>query len=131
MRRIILWLVGTVVTVVLLFSYRTSTSSSPAASSLTTTAPPGAGFDGKLVQTRYGAVQVRIIVAHGRITEIVLLTAPGGSERTDQITKTALPELRNRALAAQSADIDTVSGATCSSDGYRESLQAAIDKANP
>jgi uncharacterized protein with FMN-binding domain len=41
----------------------------------------------------------------------------------------ALPLLRESALKAQSADIDTVSGATATSDGYKQSLQAALDGA--
>ena len=42
----------------------------------------------------------------------------------------AAPTLRREALAAQSAKIDTVSGATYTSEGYRQSLQAAIDAAH-
>jgi len=37
--------------------------------------------------------------------------------------------LLQRTLIAQGADIDTVSGATYTSDGYRQSLQSALDKA--
>ncbi len=54
---------------------------------------------------------------------------PAGNPRSDEINAGAMPRLRAEALTAQSADIDTVSGATYSSNGYRESLQAAIDKA--
>jgi len=60
-----------------------------------------------------------------------VLQRPTGSSRDDQINGYALPELRQQALQAQSARIDGVSGATVTSDGYRESLQAALDAAHP
>ena len=126
MRRIVAWLLGTAVTVALMISYRTST---PGGSPAPAVSPaPGRGVDGKLVPTRYGPLQVRVTVTGSKITEIVLVAAPAGSHRTDQINRSALPQLRARALAAQSADIDTVSGATYTSAGYRKSLQAALDK---
>ena len=128
MRRITLWLFATIAAVALLSSYRTSTSGRSSAAA--TTAPPaGRNFDGKLVRTRYGPLQVRITVASDKITDIVLVAVPGGNARTDQISETALPTLRAHALSAQSADVDSVSGATATSDAYRKSLQAAIDKA--
>ena len=128
MRRITLWLFGTIAVVALLLSYRTSTSGRSSAAA--TTAPPsGKNFDGKLVRTKFGPLQVRITVASGKITDIVLVAVPGGNARADQISEAALPTLRAHALSAQSADVDTVSGATATSDAYRKSLQAAIDKA--
>jgi uncharacterized protein with FMN-binding domain len=128
MRRITLWLFGTIAVVALLFSYRTSTLGGSSAAA--TVAPPtGKPFDGKLVRTKFGPVQVRITVADGKITDIVLVAVPGGTARTDQISQAALPTLRAQALSAQSAEIDTVSGATATSAGYRKSLQAAIDNA--
>jgi uncharacterized protein with FMN-binding domain len=126
MRRITLWLFGTIAVVALLFSYRTSTSSG---SSAAATPPTGKNVDGKLVRTKFGPVQVRITVASDKITDIVLVAVPGGNSRTDQISEAALPTLRAHALSAQSADVDTISGATTTSDAYRKSLQAAIDKA--
>jgi uncharacterized protein with FMN-binding domain len=87
-------------------------------------------FEGALARTEQGPVQVRITVAGGRITDIGVLAAPSGSGRHDEINSRALPILKDEALQKQSADIDTVSGATATSNGYRDSLQAAIDAAN-
>jgi uncharacterized protein with FMN-binding domain len=130
MRRLTLWTLATAVIVVLLFSYRTSTigAGSPAAAP---TVAPGRPFDGTLVQTRFGPIQIRISLRDGKIDDVTAITAPSGNPRTDQINAAALPKLRERALAARSADIETVSGATYTSAGYRESLQAAIDKTQP
>jgi uncharacterized protein with FMN-binding domain len=124
-----LWLLATVATVVLLFSYRTSTMGIPRPAP--TVAATGPAYTGKLVTTKYGPIQVRITVTAGTITDVTAVVRPTGDPRTEKINADALPRLRAHALSAQSADIDTVSGATYTSAGYRESLQAAITKANP
>ncbi|MBV1853920.1 FMN-binding protein [Catellatospora tritici] len=131
MRRNILWLLSTLTGLVLLLSYRTSTmGADPGAAAHAAAPPTGDGFDGSVAHTRWGDVQVRITVDGGRITDVQVLTHPDGNRRDQQINDYALPILHDEAIAAQSADIDTVSGATVTSDGYRESLQAAIDAAH-
>ncbi|WP_127507753.1 FMN-binding protein [Actinoplanes solisilvae] len=146
MRRITLWLFSTVAAVVLLFSYRTSTASTasartpPAAAAPATTGPvPGpttsAGPSGKTytgasVATRWGDVQVAITVAGGKITDVAVPVYPSGNHRDEEINARALPILRSQTLEAQSADVDTVSGATVTSEGYLQSLQSALDAAH-
>ncbi|PWR17093.1 FMN-binding protein [Micromonospora sicca] len=85
---------------------------------------------GSVARTRWGPVQVRITVSGGKITDVTALQVPDGNRRDQEINDYAVPILRQQALAAQSAQIDTVSGATVTSDGYRESLQSAIDAAH-
>jgi uncharacterized protein with FMN-binding domain len=87
-------------------------------------------FDGSVAQTMWGPVQVRITVAQGKITDVTVLQTPNGNFRDQLINQQALPILHQEALQAQSAQIDAVSGATVTSDGYRQSLQAAIDAAH-
>ncbi|MFF0463263.1 FMN-binding protein [Streptomyces mexicanus] len=84
---------------------------------------------GESAQTRWGPVQVRITVRGGRITDVTAVVYPTENPRDQEINSYALPQLRSEALAAQSADIDTVSGATYTSDGYKQSLQSALDSA--
>ncbi|MFI5679679.1 FMN-binding protein [Streptomyces cellulosae] len=84
---------------------------------------------GDTVQTRWGPVQVRITLKNGKLTEVTAITYPTDNPRDQEINSYALPRLRSEALEAQSADIDTVSGATYTSDGYRQSLQSALDSA--
>ncbi|MEU0338837.1 FMN-binding protein [Streptomyces bobili] len=91
-------------------------------------AQAGGTFTGDAVQTDYGTVQVRITVSGGKITKAETVQAPKGG-RSDQITADAVPKLNQAAVAAGSADIDAVSGATYTSGGYRESLQSALDQA--
>jgi hypothetical protein len=84
---------------------------------------------GPTVQTRYGPVQVRVVVvaARGtdRIRSVTSVQLPSGG-RSGQISSYAGPQLAQEAVTAQSAKIDTVSGASYTSDGYRRSLQAAL-----
>ena len=137
MRRITLWLLATITVLVLAFSYRTSTAGAGGSAATVAAAPaPATGsggdgtYDGSTVQTRWGPIQVTITVAAGRITDVAVPVFPDGNHRDEEINAYALPVLREAVLAAQSADIDTVSGATVTTDGYRESLQAALDAAH-
>ena len=84
---------------------------------------------GSSVQTRYGPVQVSVTFAKGQITDVQALQVPGGHRESVQINARATPILAQEVIAAQSAQIDTVSGATYTSEAYAESVQAAIDQA--
>jgi len=81
------------------------------------------------VQTRYGDLQLKVTFDGTRIAAISAERLPSHSQRSQQISRNAEPRLRQEALQAQSAQIDTVSGASYTSDGYRQSLQSAIDRA--
>ncbi|MFF4624526.1 FMN-binding protein [Nonomuraea jabiensis] len=84
---------------------------------------------GDPVDTRWGPVQVAITVSGGKIAHVKVLQSPDGNRRDIEINDTALPILTQETLSAQSAQIDTVSGATYTSEGYVRSLQSAIDRA--
>jgi uncharacterized protein with FMN-binding domain len=86
--------------------------------------------NGSVAQTRWGPVQVQVRISGGKIVEISTLQVPNGNGRDQEINSYAVPQLRQQVLTAQSATIDGVSGATVTSDGYRESLQAALDAAH-
>ncbi|WP_432245265.1 FMN-binding protein [Arthrobacter sp. G.S.26] len=97
----------------------------------TTSGTTAAGtFTGADVQTRFGSVQVQITVAGGTITDVTALHLTDDDRKSIQISNRAAPVLRSEVLAAQSADVQTVSGATVTSGAYLTSLQAAIDAAN-
>jgi uncharacterized protein with FMN-binding domain len=80
---------------------------------------------------QYGDVQVRVRAAGGRITQVSAVRLPSSDGNSHQISSFAGPQLARQALAAQSAKIDGVSGATYTSDSYRSSLQSAIDRLGP
>ena len=65
----------------------------------------------------------------GKITNVTVLQQPDGNQRDAEINSQALPILIDETVKAQSANIDMVSGATVTSDGYVRSLQAALDEA--
>jgi len=83
---------------------------------------------GRAVQSPFGAVQVRVTVNGHHITSISAVQLPHDNAFSALISRTAGPRLRREALAAQSARIHAVSGATYTSDGYAQSLQSALDK---
>ena len=96
-----------------------STSDSPASRD---TSGETVTTQGSAESSKYGTVQVQVTFTGTRLTTVTLLQAPDGGRAL-----TALPRLQQEAIKAQSADIDTVTGATETSESYKTSLQAAID----
>jgi uncharacterized protein with FMN-binding domain len=95
--------------------------------------PPATGaqqIDGDVIGTQFGDIQVRVVESGGRIVDIQALQLPSDRRRSRDISQFSEPILQSEALQAQSAQIDTVSGATYTSEAYRESLQSALDRAN-
>lgn len=145
MRRNVIWGMSTLSVLVLLASYHTSlagpdatatadvTGASPAPGSTGATTTPGSAggtVTGDAASTRYGPVQVQITLADGKITAAKAIQYPHTDRHDVQINGHAIPILNHAAVQAQSADLDSVSGATMTSVAYRKSLQSAIDKAN-
>ncbi|WP_055528237.1 FMN-binding protein [Streptomyces graminilatus] len=90
-------------------------------------AAQAATVTGDAVDTQYGPVQVRITVSGGKISKAEAVKAPTGGQSTT-ISGNAVPKLNQEAVAAGTADIDAVSGASYTSAGYKKSLQSALDK---
>ncbi len=86
-------------------------------------------YTGPAIFDSYGSVRATITVTNNRITNVAI-SAPGDSVRSSGIASQAVPLLRQETLQAQSAQIDTVSGATTLSQAYFQSLQAALDQAH-
>ena len=84
-------------------------------------------FTGPSIFVQYGNVQVQITVVNGRITDAKAVVAPSG--KNDRYTNMAVPVLKKQTLAAQSANIQGVSGASYTSYGWYTSLQGALAKA--
>ena len=97
--------------------------------SVTPAACAGAETLGPVVQTRWGPVQVAAVISQGRICDVRAVVVPSSHTRSTAINSRAVPILRQRVLAAQSAAFDTVTGATVTSEGYRSSLQAILNAA--
>ena len=86
-------------------------------------------YTGSVAETRWGPVEVKITVTGKKITAVDVLQYPDGNQRDAEINSYALPTLVKETIAAQGAQIDMVSGATVTSDGYLQSLQSALDEA--
>jgi len=85
--------------------------------------------DGAVETTRYGPMQVEVVITGGRITDVSALQYPNTGREDITINSGAIPLLKAQVLKAQSSKIDGVSGATFTSDGYVSSLQSALDAA--
>lgn len=105
-----------------------STSGSSTSTSDSSTLNSGT-FTGDAVTTQWGVVQVQITVADGTITAAKAVQSPDQNDKDLRINAYAVPLLNSEVTAAQSANIDGVSGATVTSNGYVQSLQSAIDAA--
>lgn len=92
-------------------------------------APAAKTVLGDVADTQYGPVQVRITVSGGKVTAADAVKAPDSDANSRQIAAGAIPKLNQAAVTAQSAQIDAVSGASYTSEGYITSLQSALDKA--
>ncbi len=75
-------------------------------------------------------MQVQITVSGSRIASVGVLQVPLNTSRDQEINSFAVPQLNQETLRAQNAQIDSVSGATYTSDGYVGSLQSALDAAH-
>jgi uncharacterized protein with FMN-binding domain len=106
----------------------------PGSGAATTTVPPAASqtrtVTGNVVPNRYGDVQVAVVLNGSRIVDVKALQLPFDRSRSRDISSQAAPLLHDEVLQAQSAQIDTIGGATYTSDGYAQSLQSALDKAH-
>jgi len=85
---------------------------------------------GTVANTQYGPMQVQVTLIGQKITKVTVLQRTDTGSESDEIDSMAIPQLTSETLAAQSARIDAVSGASYTSSGYIQSLQSALDKAS-
>lgn len=88
----------------------------------------GVTKDGPSINTMWGPVQVEAIISSsGQICDVGAIRSPNSHGRSVRINQQALPILHSQVMKAQSVNINGVSGATITSDGYVESLQAILN----
>ena len=96
----------------------------------TTVAVANTIVQGGVFHNRWGDVQVQAtFAADGTLVDVVTLQTPDRDGKSVRINDRAVPQLNTEALTSQTAQVDTVSGATYTSTDYRNSLQSAIDAA--
>jgi uncharacterized protein with FMN-binding domain len=156
MKRISYWFLSTLSALVLLFGYHTSTSGAEAAASPSAVVSTGTAgsssssstssgsttsssssssgssstttVTGSVASTQWGPVQVKLTMSGDTITKVTVLQQPSGNPKDTEINGYALPILIKETEQAGNAQIDMVSGATVTSTGYIQSLQAALDE---
>jgi uncharacterized protein with FMN-binding domain len=84
---------------------------------------------GAVANTQYGPMQIQLTLTGQKITNVTVLQRTNDGSESDEIDSNAIPKLTSETLAAQSAQINAVSGASYTSMGYIQSLQSALDKA--
>jgi uncharacterized protein with FMN-binding domain len=88
-------------------------------------------YDGPAVDAYYGIIQIQAIVQGGRLSGIKVLQYPSDRRTSIAINRQALPMLRDEVVAAQSANVDIVSGATLTSEAFIRSIGGALAQARP
>jgi uncharacterized protein with FMN-binding domain len=98
-------------------------ASSPGTPSSTRTAV------GPQVNYSWGVLSVSVTVSGTKVTKVGIGSLDdGGNPRSQSIDQNSIPQLEQQALAAQSANIQGVSGASYTSAGFKESLQSALQQ---
>lgn len=87
-------------------------------------------YTGEVTHTARGDYQVQITVSQGEISDIQVLLYPTDNPNSERINQGALPTYIEDALAAQSSDIQLISGASEAFKGFTGSLQDAINQAS-
>ena len=86
-------------------------------------------YKGPQVDAYYGIVEVQVNVQQGKIANVQFLQYPQDRRTSAQINSIAVPDLQQEAIQAQSANVNIISGATLTSEGFMMSLNAALNSA--
>ena len=86
-------------------------------------------YTGPVEDVNWGNVQVQATIQNGKITNVQFLQYPNDRNTSVRINSIADPELEQEAIQAQSANVDTITGATLTSEGFQQSLQNALSQA--
>ena len=113
-------------------SSNTTDTSSQAATTAPAPATSGAKdgtFDGSVVNTRFGTVQVQAVITGGKITDVIAVKLTDAGRQSVAISQQVAPMVRSEVLTAQSAKVANISGGTYTTQAYLQSLQSALDAA--
>jgi uncharacterized protein with FMN-binding domain len=87
-------------------------------------------YTGPVVNAYYGLIQIQATVQGGKLTGIKVLKYPSDRQTSIAINRQALPLLRDEVIAAQSANVNIISGATLTSEAFIKSLGGALSQAH-
>jgi uncharacterized protein with FMN-binding domain len=86
-------------------------------------------YTGSVADAYYGNIQVQATISGGKLTNVTFLQYPSDRSYSRSVNGQAMPYLKAEAIAAQSANVDIVSGATDSSQAFQQSLASALAQA--
>lgn len=86
-------------------------------------------YTGSVTSSIYGNAQVQVVVSGGKITDVVYLTFPNDRQATIMKSNLAMPAIKQEVIQAQSANVNTVSGATQTSESFIQSIASALSQA--
>ena len=110
-------------------SATTDTSSQAATTAPVASGPADGTYDGSVVNTRFGTVQVQAVISGGKITDVIAKKLTDADRKSVAISQQVAPMVRTEVLTAQSAKVANISGGTYTTQAYLQSLQSALDAA--
>ena len=110
-------------------SSKNNTDSSQNAQSVSSGMYKDGTYTGSAADAFYGTIQVKAVIQNGKLADVQFLQYPNDQPESQQVSQQSMPILKQEAITAQKAQVDTVSGATQTSQAFKESLAAALAQA--
>ena len=87
-------------------------------------------YTGNTTSSMYGPAQAQIIITAGKITDVNFLQYPSDRAASLRKSQMAMPVVKQEVIQSQSANVDTVSGATQTSESFIQSISSALSQAS-
>jgi uncharacterized protein with FMN-binding domain len=87
-------------------------------------------FTGDTIQSMYGPVQAQVVIKSGKIISINFLQYPNDRSASSRKSQMAMPVIKQEVIQSQSANVNTVSGATETSYSFIQSISSALGQAS-
>ncbi len=113
-----------------IFWWSLSSKQAPTAVPVTTTGYKDGKYTGTVSNSVYGPVQVALTITGGKIVGVDVPVYPNAAGHTTDVSAMSLPILKQEVITVQGAHVDTVSGATQTSEAFNESLASALSQAS-
>lgn len=86
-------------------------------------------YTGSNIETVYGPVQIKATIKGGLISDVAFIQYPNKGGHTAEVSNYSMPVLIKEAITIQGANVDTISGATQTVQGFQQSLGNALSQA--
>lgn len=86
-------------------------------------------YTGSIADAYYGNVEVKAVISGGKLADVQFLQYPNDRRHSLELSNYAMPQLKSEAIQVQSAQVDSISGASDTSEAFKESLAVALSKA--